>query len=260
MEEVVKQAFLHVDVIGPHVQEGHYDLIGSDGRIILPMLWESVIKPGEIIEMRMWPMEKPPRPPPPPPPPSQPPGWPLGQQYPTQQQAWNGDRSRNQSRQPTNPIQPPQAESLPKIRLSGPPRRTDGQNPASFLSPGNESMSVGQHWKPSSPAPPYPSNPHPNQPSLNPPLDPFSPIPTASTMERNRRRAQEKRRRAPVPSESSQSSSASESSDDGDNESTAETASIPVKSRKIDKPEEETEKPEKKKENIVTRFGLWLSK
>jgi hypothetical protein len=29
MEELIKQAFLHVDVIGPHVFDGHYDLVSS---------------------------------------------------------------------------------------------------------------------------------------------------------------------------------------------------------------------------------------
>ncbi|KAK2046785.1 hypothetical protein LZ31DRAFT_438103, partial [Colletotrichum somersetense] len=31
MEELIKQVFVHVDVIGPHVQEGHYDLISPEG-------------------------------------------------------------------------------------------------------------------------------------------------------------------------------------------------------------------------------------
>ncbi|KAK2023779.1 hypothetical protein LX32DRAFT_514062, partial [Colletotrichum zoysiae] len=31
MEELIKQAFIHVDVIGPHVQQGQYDLIGPEG-------------------------------------------------------------------------------------------------------------------------------------------------------------------------------------------------------------------------------------
>ncbi|KAL0944078.1 kinetoplast-associated protein kap [Colletotrichum truncatum] len=58
MEELIKQAFLHVDIIGPHVQEGHYDLIGPNGEIILPQVWEKVVEPDWTIEMRMWPMEK----------------------------------------------------------------------------------------------------------------------------------------------------------------------------------------------------------
>ncbi|KAH6842266.1 hypothetical protein B0I37DRAFT_356367 [Chaetomium sp. MPI-CAGE-AT-0009] len=58
MEELIKQAFLHVDVLGPHVQEGHYDLIGPDGEIILPQVWEKVIQPDWVVTMHMWPMDK----------------------------------------------------------------------------------------------------------------------------------------------------------------------------------------------------------
>lgn len=58
MEDLIKQAFLHVDVIGPHVQEGHYDLIGPNGEIILPSVWEKVIEPDYSITMHMWPMDK----------------------------------------------------------------------------------------------------------------------------------------------------------------------------------------------------------
>lgn len=82
MEELVKQAFLHVDVIGPHVMEGHYDLIGPEGEIILPQVWESVVEPGWSISMQMWPMPEPeprwrPGGPGPPPPPRPAPGPPA---------------------------------------------------------------------------------------------------------------------------------------------------------------------------------------
>lgn len=63
MEELIKQAFQHVEVTGPHVQEGHYDLIGPDGEIILPVVWEKTVQPGFQISMRMWPMDKHPLPP-----------------------------------------------------------------------------------------------------------------------------------------------------------------------------------------------------
>jgi len=74
MEDLIKEAFMHVDLLGPHVADGHYDLMGDQGEIILPQIWEAVIKPGMSITMHMWPMpEKPPHPcshhrPPPPPP------------------------------------------------------------------------------------------------------------------------------------------------------------------------------------------------
>lgn len=83
MEELIRQAFLHVDVIGPHVAEGHYDLVGPHGEIILPQVWETMIEPDWVITMHMWPIPDPPpkaeEPPaepvveaPPPPPPTPP--------------------------------------------------------------------------------------------------------------------------------------------------------------------------------------------
>ncbi|EME39209.1 hypothetical protein DOTSEDRAFT_97837, partial [Dothistroma septosporum NZE10] len=45
MESLIKQAFLHVDVIGDHVHQGHYDLTGPDGEIILPQVWDIVVQP-----------------------------------------------------------------------------------------------------------------------------------------------------------------------------------------------------------------------
>lgn len=60
MEDLIRQAFLHVEVIGPHVAEGHYDLVGPNGEIILPQVWETMIEPDWIITMHMWPMPEPP--------------------------------------------------------------------------------------------------------------------------------------------------------------------------------------------------------
>lgn len=63
MEELIRQAFLHVDAIGPHVMDGHYDLLGPNGEIILPQIWETTIEPDWSITMHMWPIPEP-RPPP----------------------------------------------------------------------------------------------------------------------------------------------------------------------------------------------------
>jgi hypothetical protein len=68
MEELIRQAFLHVEVIGPHVAEGHYDLVGPNGEIILPQVWETMVEPDWTITMHMWPMPEPPPDPDPPPP------------------------------------------------------------------------------------------------------------------------------------------------------------------------------------------------
>ncbi|KAK8207025.1 hypothetical protein IWZ01DRAFT_508952 [Phyllosticta capitalensis] len=68
MEALVKQAFLHVDVLGQQVHNGHYDLVGPDGEIILPQIWEATVEPGWEVSMHMWPMEEPAPPPKPMPP------------------------------------------------------------------------------------------------------------------------------------------------------------------------------------------------
>ncbi|EEH47909.2 uncharacterized protein PADG_03993 [Paracoccidioides brasiliensis Pb18] len=61
MEDLVRQAFLHVDRIGPHVAEGHYDLVGPNGDIILPQVWETVVEPDWTITMHMWPLPEEPK-------------------------------------------------------------------------------------------------------------------------------------------------------------------------------------------------------
>ncbi len=58
MEDLIKQAFSQVDILGPRVQEGHYDLTGPDGNIILPSVWEETVEPGLPITMTMWPLDK----------------------------------------------------------------------------------------------------------------------------------------------------------------------------------------------------------
>ena len=59
MEDLIKQAFLHVDIVGEQVRQGHYDLFGQDGVIILPEVWETFVQPGWEITMQMWPMPEP---------------------------------------------------------------------------------------------------------------------------------------------------------------------------------------------------------
>ncbi|KAJ5288962.1 hypothetical protein N7478_001992 [Penicillium angulare] len=56
MEDLIKQAFLHIEVIGPHVNKGHYDLVGPNGDIILPQVWDDVVEPDWTITMHMWPI------------------------------------------------------------------------------------------------------------------------------------------------------------------------------------------------------------
>ncbi|TVY73335.1 hypothetical protein LSUE1_G007385 [Lachnellula suecica] len=68
MESLVVDCFLHIDVIGPHVMDGHYDL-EIQGEIILPQAWENTIEPDSDVQMLLWPMSEQRRtiyPPPPP--------------------------------------------------------------------------------------------------------------------------------------------------------------------------------------------------
>ena len=62
MEELIRQAFVHIDAIGPHVAKGRYDLVGPNGDIILPQVWETVIEPDWTITMHMWPIPEKPKP------------------------------------------------------------------------------------------------------------------------------------------------------------------------------------------------------
>lgn len=54
MEELIKQAFMVHDPLGPQVHEGFYDLLGPDGEIILPAVWERTIQPDWSITMELW--------------------------------------------------------------------------------------------------------------------------------------------------------------------------------------------------------------
>lgn len=55
MEELINQAFAHIENVGPHVREGHYDLEGPEGELILKNIWSTTIQPGWQITMKMWP-------------------------------------------------------------------------------------------------------------------------------------------------------------------------------------------------------------
>lgn len=46
---------MHIEVLGPEVYHGHYDLVGPDGEIILPSVWGDVVEPGWAVSMHMWP-------------------------------------------------------------------------------------------------------------------------------------------------------------------------------------------------------------
>jgi hypothetical protein len=99
MEDLIRQAFLHVEVIGPHVAEGHYDLIGPNGEIILPQVWATMIEPDWAITMHMWPIPE-----------RRPPGHPGGPMpgpHPGHQ--FDPNRNKNGQHRPRPPPGPPQS-------------------------------------------------------------------------------------------------------------------------------------------------------
>lgn len=59
MNDLICQAFAHVEPYGQMVVDGNYDLIGPSGEIILPQIWETVLEPDWTITMHIWPVKEP---------------------------------------------------------------------------------------------------------------------------------------------------------------------------------------------------------
>lgn len=55
MQDLIIQAFAHVDVLGPHVRHGHFDLEGPEGELIRKEAWDTTVQPGWQVTMKMWP-------------------------------------------------------------------------------------------------------------------------------------------------------------------------------------------------------------
>lgn len=55
MEGLIKRAFLDVEVLGPQVQRGEFNLIGPNGNLLIPRTWEKDIQPGFEVTMVLWP-------------------------------------------------------------------------------------------------------------------------------------------------------------------------------------------------------------
>lgn len=142
MEDLIKQAFLHVDQFSQHVAEGHYDLIGPNGEIILPQVWDTMIEPDWSVTMMMWPIpEKPPIPQGPPP------GHPLH----------GRPGSRHHARPPPGPP-PPQHRGGPPPPPNwqgGPPRPSGlggGHGPGPGPGPGGAPVLVMSNGGPRAPS------------------------------------------------------------------------------------------------------------
>lgn len=54
MESLIRRSFSHVESMNSKIVTGSYDILGPTGEIILPEIWEAVIKPGWVVELRFW--------------------------------------------------------------------------------------------------------------------------------------------------------------------------------------------------------------
>jgi len=63
MHYLIEQAFLNIEGIGSRITKGEYDLINSDGAVIIPHLWETFVEPDMLVTMQMWPPPSPQTPP-----------------------------------------------------------------------------------------------------------------------------------------------------------------------------------------------------
>ncbi|KAK3386452.1 hypothetical protein B0H63DRAFT_467816 [Podospora didyma] len=54
MSKLIRESFAHSSEETRGVIDGSYDLIGPNGEIILKTLWESLVKPGWEVSMKMW--------------------------------------------------------------------------------------------------------------------------------------------------------------------------------------------------------------
>ena len=54
MENLIKSSFCHVESMNSKVFRGNYDIVSPTGEIILPEIWGAVVRPGWVVELRLW--------------------------------------------------------------------------------------------------------------------------------------------------------------------------------------------------------------
>jgi hypothetical protein len=145
MEELIRQSFLHVEGFGSHVAEGHYDLIGPNGEVILPRVWGLTIEPGWMISMHMWPMPESPKPE------LLPSSWP--------EHNFTGSNERPQSRHGDHSARDLPARSLPTIFVNETPvngvkhRREGLESIEESIYPASVPLTIPHHLRGSVPPP-----------------------------------------------------------------------------------------------------------
>ena len=56
ISQLITQAFTHIEGLDDHVSQGRFDLVAPDGSLILPSLWNSMVRPGMEVSMTIWPL------------------------------------------------------------------------------------------------------------------------------------------------------------------------------------------------------------
>ena len=54
MENLIKRSFSRVESVDSRIFRGRYDILSPSGEIILPEIWDSVIRPGWVVELSFW--------------------------------------------------------------------------------------------------------------------------------------------------------------------------------------------------------------
>ena len=54
MENLIKRSFSHIETRNSEIFRGSYDILSPTGEIVLPEIWDTVIKPGWVVELRFW--------------------------------------------------------------------------------------------------------------------------------------------------------------------------------------------------------------
>ena len=53
MRNLIESSFTHLDTSRDEIKGQNYDLFKSSGDIILPEVWEAVVQPGWVVELRI---------------------------------------------------------------------------------------------------------------------------------------------------------------------------------------------------------------
>ncbi len=54
MEHLIQRSFSQDESINSKIFRGGYDILSPTGEIVLPEIWDTVIKPGWTVELRIW--------------------------------------------------------------------------------------------------------------------------------------------------------------------------------------------------------------